>query len=188
LTKKIIDLKIPEVKLIMPEIYNDRRGSFEVFFNLKDYEELSELDQTDFVQDNISYSNRNVIRGLHYQHRPNDQAKIITCVKGRIFDVAVDLRPFSKTYKKFVTQILDEDNRYSIYIPQGFAHGFMALDKENIVLYKVTKYRNPEDEITIKYNCLNIPWPKADRYILSNKDEGGTNIDEFRYRMSEDES
>ena len=110
----------------------------------------------------------------------NSQAKFITVVKGRIFDVAVDLRKKSKTYKKVFSSILSEKNSKSIFIPAGFAHGFLSLDKENFIVYSCSHYRNEKSELTIRYNDKNlkIKWPKK-KFILSEKDRNGMSILEF---------
>ena len=127
----------------------------------------------------MSYSKKNVLRGLHLQAK-NSQAKFVTVVKGKIFDVAVDLRKKSKTYKKVFLSILSEKNSKSVFIPAGFAHGFLSLDKENFIVYSCSHYRNEKSELTIRYNDkdLKIKWPRK-RFILSEKDKNGISISEF---------
>ena len=127
----------------------------------------------------MSYSKKNVLRGLHLQAK-NSQAKFVTVVKGKIFDVAVDLRKKSKTYKKVFLSILSEKNSKSVFIPAGFAHGFLSLNKENFIVYSCSHYRNEKSELTIRYNDkdLKIKWPKK-RFILSEKDKNGISISEF---------
>tara|TARA_Y100000746_G_C15415785_1_gene412233 strand:- start:943 stop:1335 length:393 start_codon:yes stop_codon:yes gene_type:complete len=127
----------------------------------------------------MSYSKKNVIRGLHLQ-KQNPQGKFVTVIKGRIFDIALDLRKNSKTYGKYFSCILSEKNSNSIYIPPGFAHGFQALDKENYIIYNCTKYRNRRSEIAIKFNDKNlkIKWPLK-RKIVSKKDKDAISLLEF---------
>lgn len=128
----------------------------------------------------MSYSKKNVIRGLHLQTK-NSQGKFVTVIKGRVFDIAVDLRKNSKTYGEYFSCILSEKNSNSIYIPPGFAHGFQALDKENYIIYNCTKYRNSKSEISIKYDDenLNIKWPLK-RQIVSKKDKESISFLEFK--------
>ena len=128
----------------------------------------------------MSYSKKNVIRGLHIQTK-DSQGKFISVIKGRIFDVAVDLRKNSKTFGKSFTSTLSENNSKSIFIPPGFAHGFQALDKENYVIYSCTKYRNEKSETTIDFNDKNlkIKWPNK-KTIISKKDSRGISLLEFK--------
>ena len=127
----------------------------------------------------MSFSKKNVIRGLHLQKKKS-QGKFVSVLKGKIFDVAVDLRKKSKTYKKVFTTILSENNSKSLFIPSGFAHGFLSLDKENYIVYNCSKYRNSKSEVTIKYNDknLNIKWPKK-KFIISKKDKEGLSLSKF---------
>jgi dTDP-4-dehydrorhamnose 3,5-epimerase len=128
----------------------------------------------------MSYSKKNVIRGLHIQTK-DSQGKFISVIKGRIFDVAVDLRKNSKTFGKSFTCTISENNSKSIFIPPGFAHGFQALDKENYVIYSCTKYRNEKSETTIDFNDKNlkIKWPNK-KTIVSKKDSRGISLLEFK--------
>ena len=127
----------------------------------------------------MSFSKKNVIRGLHLQKK-NTQGKFISVLKGKIFDVAVDLRRKSKTYKKYFSIILSEKNSKSLYVPEGFAHGFCCLDKENYVIYSCTKYRNKKSEVGLKYNDkdLNINWP-IKKPILSKKDKSNFSLKQY---------
>ena len=127
----------------------------------------------------MSFSKKNVIRGLHLQKK-NTQGKFISVLKGKIFDVAVDLRRKSKTYKKYFSIILSEKNSKSLYVPEGFAHGFCCLDKENYVIYSCTKYRNKKSEVGLKYNDkdLNINWP-IKKPILSKKDKNNFSLKQY---------
>ena len=128
----------------------------------------------------MSFSKKNVIRGLHLQKK-NSQGKFISVIKGKIFDVVVDLRKNSKTYGKYLTTILSEKNSKSIFIPPGFAHGFCSLSKENYVVYSCTKYRDEKSEIGIKFNDkdLNINWPTK-KPIISNKDKNNLSLKKFK--------
>jgi len=133
----------------------------------------------------MSFSKKNVIRGLHLQ-RKKSQGKFVTVVKGKIFDVAVDLRKNSKTFGRHYKCVLSEKNSNSIFIPPGFAHGFQALDKENYIIYSCTNYRNPKSEIAIKYddNDLKIKWPSK-KIIISAKDQKAISFRDFNKRKYE---
>ena len=128
----------------------------------------------------MSFSKKNVIRGLHIQ-TINSQGKFISVLKGKIFDVAIDLRKNSKTFGKVYKCILSEKNNTSIYVPPGFAHGFQALENENYIVYSCTKYRNKKSETTIKFDDkeLNIKWP-IKKFIISAKDKKGISLSEFK--------
>ena len=128
----------------------------------------------------MSFSKKNVIRGLHLQKK-NSQGKFVSVIKGKIFDVVVDLRKNSKTYGKYFSTILSEKNSKSIFIPPGFAHGFCALSKENYVVYSCTKYRDEKSEIGIKFNDqdLKINWP-IKKPIISNKDKNNLSLKDFK--------
>ena len=163
-------LSIPDVVLIEPKSYSDDRGFFLESFKISEFTENGI--NTKFVQDNISHSVSDVIRGLHFQKNPKAQAKLVTVVKGEIFDVAVDIRKNSSTYGKWVSEILSADNHNLLYVPEGFAHGFCVLSKEAAVHYKVNNEYSPEDEKGIIWNdpSLNINWPLTD-VIISNNDK-----------------
>jgi len=128
----------------------------------------------------MSFSKKNVIRGLHLQKKKS-QGKFVSVLKGRIFDVAVDLRVGSKTFGHYYQCILSEKNSKSVFIPPGFAHGFQALDKENYIIYSCTEYRDSKSEIVIKFNDkkLNIKWPSK-QIVISKKDSNGIPIEEFK--------
>ena len=161
-------LSIPEVILIEPKLFFDERGFF--FENFKEENFISN-GITKFIQENFSYSIQGVIRGLHYQKNPKAQAKLVTVPSGEIFDVVVDIRKKSPTYGKYVTEILSENNHRSLYIPEGFAHGFSVLSKNANVIYKISNEYSPNDEGGIIWNdpTLNIPWPIKNP-IISEKD------------------
>ena len=161
-------LSIPEVILIEPKIFSDERGFF--FENFKEVDFFSN-GITKLIQDNISHSTYGVIRGLHYQKNPKSQAKLVTTINGKIFDVAVDIRKNSPTYGKWVGEILSNENHRSLYIPEGFAHGFSVLSEEADVFYKVNKEYSQEAEAGIIWNdpTMNIPW-SIKQPIISEKD------------------
>lgn len=162
---------IPDLLICKSNIYEDNRGYFYENFNKKIFEEYVGR-AVDFVQDNHSYSFKNVLRGLHYQvNKP--QGKLIRVTKGSCFDVAVDLRQSSKTFKKWFGIELSEENKKTFWIPQGFAHGFFVTSKEAEVLYKVTDYYSPKDERGIIWNDkdIGIEWPKNSNIIISEKDQ-----------------
>ena len=163
-------LEIPDVKLVIPKYYSDERGYFLESF--KESEFSANKINAKFVQDNVSFSTKGVLRGLHYQQKPKEQAKLISVISGEIFDVAVDIRKDSTTYGKWVSQILSEKNHKMLYIPEGFAHGFCTLSDTANVLYKVTNEYSPENERGIIWNDPNvsISWP-IENLIISEKDK-----------------
>jgi len=161
-------LNIPDVVLVQPKSFSDDRGFF--FESFKESEFLSGGIDKKFVQDNFSHSIRGVIRGLHFQKTPKAQAKLVSVLKGEIFDVAVDIRKNSPTYGRWVSEILSENNHKLLYIPEGFAHGFCVLSEEADVLYKVSNEYSPEHEDGIIWNDpkLNIDWPISKPIVSSN--------------------
>ena len=169
----IIKKKFKDLFIVKNKIFKDNRGYFKELLR-------ENIIKKKFPFLVMSYSKKNVIRGLHLQTQ-NSQGKFVTVIKGRVFDIAVDLRKNSKTYGKYFSCILSEKNSNSIYIPPGFAHGFQALDKENYIIYNCTKYRNSKSEIAIKYDdeSLNIKWPLK-RQIVSKKDEEAISFLEFK--------
>mgnify|MGYP003992464663 CR=1 FL=1 len=164
-----LNFKIPDIKLIIPKYYPDERGYF--FESFKESEFSANGINTRFVQDNFSHSVKGVLRGLHYQKNPKAQAKLVTALRGEIFDVAVDMRVNSPTFGKWIGEILSEENHKLLYIPEGFAHGFCVLSDEADVLYKVNNEYSPENERGIIWNDpeINIIWP-IDEPLLQNKD------------------
>ena len=170
---KVTPTAIPDVLLIEPKVFGDDRGFFFESFNQKVFEEATGL-KAAFVQDNHSKSSRNVLRGLHYQiERP--QAKLLRVVQGEVFDVAVDIRKDSKTYGQWVGQILSAENKKQLWIPPGFAHGFLTLSETAEFLYKTTDYYAPEHERCIVWNSpkIGIKWPLTTAPLLSEKDRAG---------------
>lgn len=166
---KIISLSIPDVRIIEPDVYGDERGFFKETFKVSDFESLGI--SSCYKQDSLSYSQKNVLRGLHFQLPPHDQIKIVSVYEGVIFDVAVDLRKSSCTYGEWVGEILSRDNHRSLLIPAGFAHGFVTLSDQALVHYKMSKEYHLESERGIAYDDPNIDidW-KVDNPILSSKD------------------
>jgi dTDP-4-dehydrorhamnose 3,5-epimerase len=166
---KIIKTNIPEVLLIEPEIFYDDRGFFFESFNLNLFNKATELN-VNFVQDNHSKSIKGVLRGMHYQIN-NPQGKLVRVIEGEIFDVAVDIRPESKNFGKWVGFIISKENKKQLWIPPGFAHGFQCTSDEAEVLYKTTEYYCPASEKSIHWNDpnINIDWP-IKVPILSSKD------------------
>lgn len=168
----IENLSIDGLILIKPRIFADQRGFFFEAFHVEKYKEAG-ID-VEFVQDNESFSVKNVIRGLHFQVKPHAQAKLVRVVQGKIIDVVVDLRRNSPTFGKYLMVELSAENNYQLYIPAGFAHGFVALDEYNRVHYKCSAFYHPESERTILWNDpdLAIPWPVTNP-IISEKDSKG---------------
>jgi len=162
-------LSIPDIILVDPQSFPDDRGFF--FESFKESEFLSGGIDKKFIQDNFSHSIRGVIRGLHFQKTPKAQAKLVSVLKGEIFDVAVDIRKNSPTYGKWVSEILSGDTHNLLYVPEGFAHGFCVISDEADVLYKVSNEYSQEHERSIIWNDpkLNIQWP-IKKPIISNKD------------------
>lgn len=163
-------LEIADVQLITLKHYVDERGYFLESFKESDF--FVNGINVKFVQDNVSFSTKGVIRGLHYQTKPKEQAKLVSVISGEIFDVAVDIRKDSPTFGKCVSEILSEKNHKMLYIPEGFAHGFCTLSDTANVLYKVTNEYSPEHEQGIIWNDsdLLIPWPTQD-LVISEKDK-----------------
>ncbi len=165
--------EIPDVLLITPKVFGDKRGFFKETYRASSYAEMGI--KGPFVQDNHSGSEHNILRGLHYQIR-HAQGKLVWVVRGEIYDVALDLRRGRPTFGKWVGAILSEENHQQIWIPPGFAHGFYVLSEWAEVVYKVTDIYAPKWERTILWNdsALDIPWPlQAGSPILSEKDQNG---------------
>ena len=163
-------LEIIDVILIKPKVFGDERGFFMETYKKGDFEEVGI--KGEFIQDNHSRSKYGVLRGLHFQKEPYAQAKIIRCVRGVIYDVAVDLRSGSQTFGKYVGVNLSEDNKYQLYISRGYAHGFLVLSENAEVVYKVDNVYAPDYEGGLVWNdpYVDIQWPN-DNPILSEKDK-----------------
>lgn len=168
---------IPEVLLIEPKVFGDERGFLFESFNQRVFREAARLD-VDFVQDNHSKSARNVLRGLHYQIRQT-QGKLVRVTAGEVFDVAVDIRRSSPTFGRWVAQVLSAANKKQLWVPPGFAHGFLVLSETAEFVYKTTDYWAPEHERCIAWNdpVLGVTWPGLNGPpILSKKDAAGTHF------------
>ncbi|KZX11053.1 dTDP-4-dehydrorhamnose 3,5-epimerase [Methanobrevibacter curvatus] len=166
-----IKTSIEGVFIIEPTVFGDERGYFMETFQKNEFEEAGINEY--FVQDNQSKSKKGVLRGLHFQYT-HPQAKLVRVIKGEVFDVAVDLRKASKTYGKYVGAVLSEENKKQLYVPSGFAHGFLVLSDEAEFTYKCSDFYNHEDEGGIIWNDpeIAIDWPfKNDEIILSDKDK-----------------
>lgn len=165
-----IETGIAGLILIQPSVFSDHRGTFFEPYNTRRFAEVTGLDVT-FVQDNESQSAKGVVRGLHFQEPPHGQAKLLRVVRGSIVDVAVDLRTDSPTYGKHMAVSLSETNKRQLYIPEGFAHGFLSLEDDTVVAYKCTGYYHQPAERSLRWNDpqLDLPWG-VDDPILSEKD------------------
>lgn len=171
---KVTPAAIPDVLVIEPKVFGDERGFFFESFNREAFRAATRLD-LDFVQDNHSKSARNVLRGLHYQLPPKAQGKLVRVVQGEVFDVAVDIRKGSPSFGQWVGEILSAENRRQLWIPPGFAHGFLTLSESADFLYKTTDYYSPELERCILWNdpALAIDWPLDAAPTISAKDAVG---------------
>lgn len=168
----ITNTNIVDLKIIEPQIFNDDRGFFYESFHQKKFNDLVNS-EANFVQDNHSKSKYGVLRGLHYQKKPFAQGKLVRVIYGEVFDVAVDLRKDSISYGKWFGIFLNAQNKKQLWIPEGFAHGFLVTSEEAEICYKATTFYKPEYEECIFYNDedLNIRWPKLEcNYLLNNRD------------------
>lgn len=170
----VIDTEIPEVKIFEPKVFGDSRGFFFESFNQKIFESATGV-KKEFVQDNHSKSQKNVLRGLHYQLPPAAQGKLVRVTHGEVFDVAVDIRKSSATFGKWVGVFLSEENKRQMWIPEGFAHGFLTISDTAEFLYKTTNFYSPAHEACLAWNdpALAIDWPIAEAPILATKDSQG---------------
>lgn len=170
----VIDTAIADVKIIEPTVFGDARGFFFESFNQTKFESAIGR-AVNFVQDNHSKSVKGVLRGLHYQLPPYAQAKLVRCTVGEVFDVAVDIRQSSPTFGQWVGVILSAANKRQLWIPEGFAHGFLTLSEEAEFLYKTTNYYAPQSDACIRWNDTDIAieWPIQDAVQLSGKDQQG---------------
>lgn len=168
----IIKTEIDGVVIIEPRVFNDARGYFFESYSERDFN--SQVGEVKFIQDNESRSQYGVLRGLHYQKGEHSQAKLVRVVRGKVYDVAVDLRKSSPTFGKYVGVELSEDNHRQFFIPRGFAHGFAVISDITVFQYKCDNFYAPQSEGAIMWNDpqLNIEWPiPADKVILSEKDQ-----------------
>lgn len=158
--------------ILKPQVFKDARGTFMESFNEKRFKEITGLD-LHFVQDNQSTSEKGVLRGLHFQSGEYAQAKLVRVVSGKVLDVVVDLRPYSPTFKKYFKVVLSDENQFQLFVPKGFAHGFITLSETSIFSYKCDNYYHQESESGIIWNdaSLNIDWEFPEESIkLSPKD------------------
>lgn len=178
---KVTPSNIPDVLLIEPEIFGDDRGFFFESFNQNQFEKATGR-KINFVQDNHSKSIKGVLRGLHYQISPKAQGKLVRVIQGEVFDVAVDLRQSSPTFGQWVGELLSADNKKQIWIPEGFAHGFLTLSDTAEFLYKMTDFYSPEHEQSILWDdqTIGINWPMRD-VSLSSKDNAALSFREAKY-------
>ncbi len=177
----VIKTEIEDVLILEPKVFGDERGFFMESFNQKLFNEIVGK-EVNFVQDNHSKSKKGTLRGMHYQSAPFAQGKLVRCLAGEVFDVAVDIRESSSTFGKWVGVILSEENKRQLWIPEGFAHGFLTLSDTAEFAYKATNYYSPENEAAIIWNdnFINIEWPKVEQgnIILSNKDMKAKKLNE----------
>lgn len=173
---QVTPLNIPDVILITPKVFGDDRGFFFESFNARSFREATGLD-VHFVQDNHSKSAQNVLRGLHYQIQ-NPQGKLVRVTQGEVFDVAVDIRKSSPTFGAWTGVLLSAENKQQLWIPPGFAHGFLTLSPTAEFLYKTTDYYSPTHERCIAWNDpdIGIEWPLNSPPLLSGKDQQGSPI------------
>jgi dTDP-4-dehydrorhamnose 3,5-epimerase len=173
---KAIATEIPGLLILEPKVFGDDRGFFYESYNRRAFREATGLDP-DFVQDNHSRSARNVLRGLHYQVK-NPQGKLVRVVAGEVYDAVVDLRRSSPTFGRWVGVTLSAANRRMLWVPEGFAHGFVVTSDSAEFLYKTTDYYAPEHERTLLWNDpqLAIPWPLEGEAIVSDKDRRGASL------------
>jgi dTDP-4-dehydrorhamnose 3,5-epimerase len=173
---KVIPTAIPDILILEPRVFGDVRGFFYESFNQNAFTQATGLDVR-FVQDNHSRSSKDVLRGLHYQIQ-QPQGKLVRVVRGAVFDIAVDIRQSSATFGQWVGSELSETNHHQLWIPAGFAHGFLVLSESADFLYKTTDYYAPEFERCIAWNdpSINIQWPLQNQPQLSAKDQAGLSL------------
>ncbi|MCM3225241.1 dTDP-4-dehydrorhamnose 3,5-epimerase [Terribacillus saccharophilus] len=176
---KVIDTSIQDIKLLEPKVFGDNRGWFLESFNKSIFDEV--FNGYEFIQDNHSFSaKRNTLRGLHFQNNPMAQAKLVRCSRGKIFDVAVDIRKSSSTFGQWIGVELSEENKKQLFIPEGFAHGFLTLTDNVEIQYKVNQYYSPDDDRSILWNDpeIGISWPllESEDIILSIKDKSALTL------------
>ena len=177
---QVKQLAIPDVICFTPQVFGDDRGFFYESFNQRVFEQALGKPPPQFVQDNHSRSVKGVLRGLHYQIQ-HSQGKLVRVTQGEVFDVAVDIRKSSPTFGKWVGETLSAQNNKQIWVPPGFAHGFIALEENTLFSYKCTNFYSPEHEKTIKWNdpILAINWGDVFNPIISEKDQVGQSFIEF---------
>lgn len=169
---RVLKTDIEGVLIVEPTVHGDQRGYFMESFSERDFEAATGLNVR-FVQDNESRSRRGVLRGLHFQREPYAQAKLVRVVQGRVLDVAVDIRPGSATFGRYVAVELSADNHRQLFIPKGFAHGYVVLEEDTVFQYKCDEYYHPDSEDGVAWNDpqIGIEWPLTEsEIILSPKD------------------
>ena len=169
---KFIETKLKSSYILEIEPFTDERGFFARSFCNQDFQNMG-LDFS-LAQSSISYNKtKGTLRGLHFQKSPYEEVKLVTCIKGSVFDVIVDLRPDSPTYSKWDCAVLSENNYKTMYVPKGFAHGFQTLEDETIIHYQMSEFFNPEYYDGVLWNdpAFNITWPEAQNRIISKKDQ-----------------
>ncbi len=179
---KVIETHLEGCFIIEPTVFGDSRGNFFESFNQQNFNQLTGL-TTSFVQDNQSISQRGVLRGLHFQKGVHSQAKLVRVIKGKVLDVAVDIRPKSSTFGQAFSIELSGENNKQLFIPRGFAHGFSVLENNTIFAYKCDNYYNKQSESGIIFNdpSLNIDWKlNKDEIILSDKDKELKSLKELK--------
>lgn len=177
---KYKNLKINDVVLFEPNVHMDNRGYFYESYNQKIFDEAIGF-KIQFIQDNHSHSVHNTLRGLHFQKKPFEQAKLVRVIKGNIYDVAVDIRKHSSTFGQYIAEELSAENRKQLWIPKGFAHGFLVLSSSAEVIYKTDSFYNKESEETLLWDdkTLKINWPLASVPIVSDKDQHGVTFKDY---------
>lgn len=175
---KVIPTAIPDVLLIEPKVFGDARGFFFESYNREVFKEATGLN-IDFVQDNHSRSTKGVLRGLHYQLPPKSQGKLVRVVQGEVFDVAVDIRKGSITFGRWVGEHLSAENKRQLWIPPGFAHGFLTMSDTAEFLYKTTDYYAPQLDRCIRWDepAIGIEWPHQEKPMVSMKDAAGCELE-----------
>jgi dTDP-4-dehydrorhamnose 3,5-epimerase len=173
----VFNAGLPGVRVVEPEVHSDERGTFLETWNARDYGKHG-LDVT-FVQDNLSRSRRHVLRGLHFQN-PRPQGKLISVLKGEVYDVVVDIRSDSDTFGEWAGLVLSDENARQLYVPEGFAHGFVVTSEEALFHYKCTDFYHPETEGVIRWDdpALDIDWP-VEEPILSDRDREAPRLSEL---------
>ena len=176
---KVIETSLNDCVIIEPVVFGDERGFFLETFHVSNYADLAGI-SAPFVQDNHSRSSKGILRGLHFQ-KTKPQGKLVRVVRGEVFDVAVDLRKDSTTFGQWEAFILSEENKKQLWVPEGFAHGFLVLSEIADLEYKCTDYYDPSDEGSILWSDpdLNIPWPIANP-VLSTKDQSAKRLVDLR--------
>lgn len=174
---KVINMEIPEVKLIEPMVFKDNRGYFYESFNQQEFEE--KVICTKFVQDNESCSSVNTLRGLHWQRPPYAQSKLVRCTHGALIDFALDIRVGSPTFMRYVKVLLTPENKKQFFIPRGFAHGFVALENNTILQYKCDNLYNKESEASLSYKSITeLNKEESFEYNISDKDMKAPSLEE----------